>query len=103
TMGGYNSGRRRRYASKADSMHDISLAQLRRWDVLRPSHRETLTWSRNDNVTGKTGFEIDQASIVLHYSHQRDENSEPGSIRERFPFAYTDQNFGGKRRWFVCI
>ncbi|MEO0851553.1 MAG: hypothetical protein AAFY04_09115, partial [Pseudomonadota bacterium] len=67
-MGGYNSGRRKRFADKIDSMHQISLAYLRQLGALEPNRQGTLTWSRRGDVTAKVGYVMHTDCMVLHYS-----------------------------------
>ena len=98
-MGGYGSGRNSRGANKTDEFHKLDLASFNQ-DWFRVSWSGTMTWSRGGHKTGCIGYRLRRDHMQLTYSTTR--NGERLEIDERFDFAFTDQPFGGKRRWIVC-
>lgn len=97
-MGGYGSGGGR-MASQMDEFHKLDLATFEsRWfERGRSGH---VTWSRGERVTGSIGYRLATDHIELSYRHGRAPND--GAVRERIHFTFTEQPFGGRRRWFVC-
>jgi len=98
-MGGYGSGSRNRWASKTDEFHQLDLATFkRRW--FERGFSGTLRWSRGDNPTGSIGYRLSHDCMWLTYAVTR--QGEKVQINERFDFSFTEQPFGGERRWIVC-
>jgi len=98
-MGGYGSGARNRGASKTDEFHKLDLADFKRQWFDR-SFDGTLRWSRGGRETGSIGYRLRPDHMRLHYSVTRQGEKLP--IDERFDFAFTEQPFGGQRRWIIC-
>ena len=98
-MGGYGSGRNIRFASKSDEFHKLDLATFnRQWFERGFSGR--LTWSRGGHKTGSISYRCSYDQLCLTYSVGRE--GERQDIDETFSLSFTEQPFGGKRRWIVC-
>lgn len=98
-MGGYGSGSRNRFASKTDEFHKLDLADFKRaW--FERWRSGTVTWSRGGHKTGSITYRLAPDHMLLEYSVTRQGEKVP--INERFDFAFTEQPFGGRRRWIVC-
>jgi len=79
--------------------HKLDLASFKKaWF----EHRRigTMTWSRGNQKTGSIGYTLTPRTIELRYTSGRGDHKE--EITEVIPFAFTDQPFGGQRRWFLC-
>lgn len=98
-MGSYGSGSRNRYASKVDEFHKLDLATFKRTWFER-WRSGTVTWSRGGQPMGSIGYSLAPDHMRLDYSVTRQGEKVP--ISERFDFAFTEQPFGGHRRWIVC-
>ena len=98
-MGGYGSGSRNRWASKTVEFHKLDLAKFKRnsFDGLMTGQ---ITWSRGGRQTGCIGYHCTARDLRLIYTVGRGEKKH--DIDERFDFRFTDQPFGGQRRWLVC-
>lgn len=98
-MGSYGSGSRNRFASKTDEFHKVDLATFKhQWFEGRSGGK--ITWSRGGQETGSIGYRLAPDHMRLEYTVTR--QSEPVQINERFELAFTEQPFGGRRRWIVC-
>jgi hypothetical protein len=96
-MGGSGSGRPRLYAeTTTNDLHSIDLAMMRRrgWDKHGSG---TLSWSRNGHKTGSIAYEMLPGGMRLSYTSRGE------SISELVPFAYSATQFGGMRKWFLCL
>lgn len=98
-MGGYGSGSRNRYASKTDEFHKLDLSSFKR-EWFERWRAGTVTWSRGEHNTGSISYRLAPDHMRLDYSVTRQGEKVP--IDERFDFAFTEQPFGGRRRWIVC-
>lgn len=97
-MGGYGSGGGR-FARQMDEFLKLDLATFKgHW--FENSRRGTLTWSRGGRETSSIGYRLGCDFIELRYTAGHEPNRT--NIRERIALAFTDQPFGGRRRWFVC-
>lgn len=98
-MGGFGSGSRNRYASKTDDFHSIDLATFKRawFDYGRSG---SIRWSRGDRETGSVGYRLHDQFMELDYVVTIQGERKP--IKERFAFDFTEQHFGGLRRWLIC-
>jgi len=88
-----------RSASRMSHFHKLDLASFKKaWF----EHRRigTMTWSRGNQKTGSIGYTLTPRTIELRYTSGRGDHKE--EITEVIPFAFTDQPFGGQRRWFLC-
>lgn len=98
-MGSYGSGSRNRFASKVDEFQKLDLATFKReWFERWRSGR--VTWSRGGHPMGSIGYSLAPDHMRLEYSVTRQGEKVP--ISERFDFAFSEQPFGGRRRWIVC-
>lgn len=98
-MGGYGSGRHGRFASKVEEFNRLDLADF------KSAHFENwrsgvVRWSRGGHPMGSIGYQLGPDHVWLEYSVKR--QGEPLQVRERFEIAFTEQPFGGRRRWIVC-
>ena len=98
-MGGYGSGANHRLASKTDEFRKLDLADFKRHWFER-SFSGTLRWSRGGRETASIGYNLQPFYFRLQYSVTRQGEKVP--IDERFDFAFTEQPFGGRRRWIIC-
>lgn len=98
-MGGYGSGRRSRDAAKTDHFHKIDLATFRR-EWFERLWTGTHTWSRGGHKTGSISYQLTYDQMRLNYSAGPEGNRQ--DIDESFQIVFTDQPFGGKRRWIRC-
>lgn len=99
-MGGYGSGRHSRMASKVEEFSRLDLADFK--SVHFESWRGgVIRWSRGGHPTGSIGYRLGPDHVWLEYSVKR--QGEPLQVRERFDLAFTEQPFGGRRRWIVCL
>ncbi len=98
-MGGYGSGRSGRMASKMDEFHHLDLATFESgWFERNRSGR--MTWSRGGRETGSISYKLGFDFMELSYLEGRAPEQE--EVRERFDISFTEQPFGGRRRWIVC-
>src|SRR5262245_1898981 len=99
-MGGSGSGRWGSQKPTAEQMWRLDLASLRR-DALRPGAASTVSWSCRGESTGSIGTLARGDTLQLLYRTQ----SRDGSwhdVDERVGLAWTKNNFGGERPWFLC-
>ncbi len=97
-MGAYGSGGGR-LASKMDEFHKLDLASFKTaW--FERGRRGRVTWSRGGRETGSIGYTLGGDWLELEYVSGREPNRQ--TVRERFSIAFTEQPFGGTRRWIVC-
>ncbi len=95
-MGGYGSGSQTRWASKTDEFHRLDLATF-----TRSGYRNgNLTWRRGDRVTGSISYRQSDSHLHLSYSIGASETRE--AIDDSFAFDFSEQHFGGVRRWLLC-
>ena len=98
-MGGYGSGSRQRYAPKTDEYRKIDLSDFSKTGRDETANG-TIIWSRAGRKTGSVGYELSPHSLRLHYSLTR--QGEETRVDEHIAFDFTEQPFGGDRRWFLC-
>lgn len=97
-MGGFGSGGGRS-ASKMDEFHKLDLADFKT-EWFQRNWKGRVTWSRGGNETSSIGYSLSYDWIELSYVNGREPNRE--TVCERIPLAFTEQPFGGCRRWFIC-
>ena len=97
-MGGYGSGSGR-FASQMDEFHKLDLATFK-GEWFERGQRGAVTWSRGGCETGSIGYRLGYDFMELNYTAGREPDRE--NVHERFDLTFTDQPFGGRRRWFVC-
>ena len=98
-MGGIGSGRHQRSAPRTDAFHKLDLASFKRHWFDRNSTGK-VTWSRVGRQTGSINYRLSQTCMVLSYALHSSIQTE--HVEETIPFGFTDQHFGGKRRWLTC-
>lgn len=74
---------------------DLSLLSDR---PIGPSLSGGLEWSRDGELRLAIDFRISKNGNYIFFEKVGDPERRTWKIR----FEYTDQNFGGQRRWFVC-
>ena len=104
-MGGSGSGNHWRWDSRdtCERYQRIELPYLRKHKMLRPGYYGQLSWNHGGEPTGSVNFRVHENSIELIYKHRNAGEDEWLDVNEHVPFAFTAQNFGGRRRWFVCL
>lgn len=98
-MGGFGSGARNRWASKTEEFHKLDLATFKR-EWFENWRRGSMRWSRGGVQTSSISYRLTPDSIRLIYSVPS--QGERVSIDERFNLDFTEQPFGGRRRWILC-
>jgi hypothetical protein len=103
-MGGSGSGNRWRWGSRdtCESYTRIELPYLKRRGFLRPGCSGSLSWSRGGEPSGNISFRMHEYGMELIYKYRSHGEGEWRDVNELVPFAYTNQHFGGRRRWFQC-
>jgi len=101
-MGGIGSGRRWQFgAETTEDYRAIDVRWLKREGVLLPGTHRSITWSRQDRVTGSIDIRSEPGCVVLSYRHRSgDEEWQDKS----YP-VYLDTSpchMGGERHWFLC-
>lgn len=97
-----NFGPSRRVATTCEDYHAIDLAWLRHKGVLKREGWSTITWSRGGEHVASIGIKSEGHSLRLRYRARSRGTNEWEEIDQRVAFAFTDTNFGGRRRWFEC-
>ncbi|MEM5516324.1 hypothetical protein WNY37_05135 [Henriciella sp. AS95] len=98
-MGGFGSGRGGRFAPKVDEFHKVDLSDFKE-DWFRRGYVGTLQWSLGGQTTGSIGYRLSPESMRLVYSTTG--QGKTRHIDEEIQCTFTDQPFGGKRRWIAC-
>ncbi|MDF1806853.1 hypothetical protein [Hyphomonas sp.] len=98
-MGGFGSGAQSRWASKTDEFHKLDLATFKR-EWFENWRRGSMRWSRGGVQTSSISYRLTPVSMRLIYSVPS--QGERVSIDERFNLVFTEQPFGGRRRWILC-
>ena len=100
-MGGYGSGGGRG-ALKSGAFWRLDIARFKRIGLLNPG-RYTLNWSDSDNETVATiNVHSEADRIHLSYRQKWRGDSEWNRVHETVLLDWSNQNFGGKRVWFLC-
>ncbi len=104
-MGGSGSGNYWRWGTRdtCERYKRIELPYLRKNRMLRPGYHGQLSWNYGGKPSGNINFRMHVDSIELIYGYRKADEDEWLEVREHVPFAFTAQNFGGQRRWFVCL
>ncbi|MCC6983610.1 MAG: hypothetical protein IT535_10105 [Bauldia sp.] len=84
-------------------MQSIDLAYLKRHGFLTTLSSGTLRWSRHGEETGSIRFTVTSAGVRLSYRTRPYGEDDWTDVDELVPFAWSGTNFGGQRRWFVCL
>lgn len=98
-MGGCGSGRHTRFASKTDEFQSIDMTDFKS-EWFENGRTGTMRWSRGGQETGSVGYHLSDDAMVLKYSVG--EGEDRLRVNERFLLEFTEQPFGGYRRWFRC-
>ena len=86
-------------ANQTDTFHKLDLSDFKRaWFV--PGYRGTITWLRGGRRTGRIGYSLSPTEMQLDYSVTS--YGEKRKIADTFVFDFTEQPFGGLRRWITC-
>ena len=102
-MGGFGSGRYGYSSSPTcEGAHGIDLAWLRRRGMLKTGNRTTLTWSSGGQPTGSIGVLVQADGLRLMYALTTHDGAKI-RVNELVPFVHTATQFGGRRRWLMCI
>lgn len=97
-MGGYGSGNGR-FASQMDEFHKLDLTTFQ-GEWFERGRSGTVTWSRAGRETGSIGYRLGHDFMELSYVSGREPDRQ--RVCERFDIAFTEQPFGGRRRWLIC-
>lgn len=98
-MGGIGSGDGRD-AARTSEFHRLDLSKFdNSWFDLY--YHGEVRWSQGRFELASIEYELSPYHIELRYSVGAAPHSRP--VRETIPFAFTEQPFGGRRRWFVCL
>ncbi|CAN7241711.1 hypothetical protein [Mesorhizobium sp. LjNodule214] len=102
-MGGLGSGNRWRSGArqKCEDLLDLRISALRKNGLLEPGRRGNLEWTVNGRFVGSIGTFADEGSLELTYRHQGP-SQEWRDVRDLIALDFTEQHFGGQRRWFIC-
>ena len=102
-MGGFGSGRYSAFrATTTNQMRSINLPWLKKKGLLIPAKAGSLNWSCGGEETGSIQYRCECDGFRLMYK-ARQQGEDWQEIDELIPFAYTQTNFGGERRWFECL
>jgi hypothetical protein len=102
-MGGYGSGRKWHYGSKATTGAYRSI-DVRRWNrdnLLVPGDAFRWQWSREGEVVASIDVKAEPGRVILTYRHR----SGGGEWKdESYPVHLTTTpcHMGGERHWFLC-
>ena len=84
----------------------LNLASMLKSDAIAPESKTAGYWqfTRNSEVIASVGFDGDLGEVdgVLDLSYRTTIGGEERNVRSRIPLETTEQNFGGRRWWFVC-
>lgn len=90
------------YGPSCEGTHSVDLAYLRRNKMLDPGYNGSLIWRRGDKRTGAIGIRTEGNGIRLIYE-TTDRNGSRRCVSELIPFGFTTTEFGGRRRWLICL
>jgi hypothetical protein len=103
-MGGIGSGRCSGIRSPTvNNYHSIDLTVLNRRNIFHRGYSGTLSWSRGGMQTGWVRYAVVDAGLRLNYKTRRRAEDGWDTVDELIPFDWTPTQYGGKRRWFVCL
>lgn len=104
-MGGRGSGRSPSYGwhvSKCHEYHAVDIAWLVREGLLKVGRWSTVTWSSRGKETGSIRIDSHPDFARMIY-RTRERGGEWQGVQEDVPVVETATNFGGRRKWFVCL
>jgi hypothetical protein len=99
-MGGPGSGSWQSGRSTTSDYRSLDVRKLRRYGWMTPGRAETVTWSRNGEITASIDVRSEQDRINLQYRYKRD-----GDWKQMdYPVSldWTSCQMGGRRSWFLC-
>lgn len=97
-MGGYGSGGGRS-ARRVNELRRLDLSSFE-GDWFDHGQAGKMIWSCGGVETGSIRYQLGSDYLELSYSLSGE--PQPVIVRERFRVTFTDQPFGGRRRWLVC-
>jgi len=109
-MGGIGSGRHFHYSTRlyTDDYLDLDIRTLNQRGWLDKSTPQTLTWKKNQQVTGSVQFLVwtrvqfpKKPNVTLRYK-SRTNGGEWKELNYPIELETTKCNFGGERYWFRC-
>lgn len=109
-MGGIGSGRHFHYSTRSytDDYLDLDIRTLNQRGCLDKSSPQTLTWKKNQQVTGSIQFLVwtrvqlpKKPNITLTYK-SRTNGGDWQDLNYEVELETTKCNFGGERYWFKC-
>jgi hypothetical protein len=71
--------------------------------MLQPGYYGMLAWSIGGEPSGDIRFRMHENGMELIYKYRARGAGEWQHVNETIPFFYSQQHFGGQRRWFVCL
>lgn len=83
-----------------DSYHGVSLASLKRLNMLSPG-RHSMRWSRNGEKTGSIGFVVSEDAVTFQYTNTEC-GGEQTKVDQKITLTKTIPHYGGERNWFLC-
>lgn len=103
-MGGLGSGNRWQMASKGtcEMSNRVDLRYLSKHNILRPGYSGSLTWRIGDEPSGGIQIRAHTHSLQLVYRFRPYGQDDWQEVNEHIRYGFTEQNFGGHRRWFLC-
>lgn len=103
-MGGLGSGNGWQTASKGtcEMSHRVDLRYLSRHNMLRPGYAGSLNWWIGGERSGGIQIRAHVHSLQLDYRFRPYGETDWQVVSEHVWYGFTEQNFGGSRRWFLC-
>lgn len=104
-MGGVGSGNRWRFSSRntCESYLRLDLRYLHKQGMLKAGYGGSLNWTRNGEPSGTIGYRAQFNGLQLSYSGRPSGHDDWQSISEFIPYQFSNQNYGGQRRWLSCL
>ena len=101
-MGGFGSGRQRRYGKETTSdLRRLDVRRLHRDGLLSPGPSFIWQWTLNDEVVGSVWIRSELERVTLAY-RTRIKGGDWQQVHCTVEIAWTIPHFGGRRAWFVC-
>ena len=102
-MGGPGSGRHGGILTdKCEDYRPVDLTWLKRSGILDSRRWATISWSRGGEVHSSIQVKREHTGVRFRY-RTRNRGDEWQDVNELMPFAFTQTNFGGRRKWFECL
>jgi hypothetical protein len=102
-MGGSGSGSWYRWNSKTtvESQYKIDIRWMKRQGYLHPGAVGVLLWGSRGKESGSIGYRVKTDRLILVYRN-RQYGGRWENIEDEIYFTWTQCNYGGNRRWFLC-